>query len=110
MGGLSIAPMARQGLRSKETSQLEHVFSTSDRRVIDSTVSELSGAEAFDLLQECTKRLVQVPVHGQNICNWIQSVLTKHCAFIAAQPALRGALEPLHDALQARASLHRSLV
>eukprot|EP00929_Paragymnodinium_shiwhaense_P002581 TRINITY_DN102885_c0_g1_i1.p1 TRINITY_DN102885_c0_g1~~TRINITY_DN102885_c0_g1_i1.p1 ORF type:complete len:670 (-),score=154.37 TRINITY_DN102885_c0_g1_i1:103-2055(-) len=108
--GLSLAPVVKQGLRAKDGQSLEKILYQSDNRVIDSTVIELSGVEAFDLLQEITKRLVKAPINGITLCAWVQAVLTRHCAFIASQPTLRRALGPLSDALQSRSSMHRSLV
>lgn len=89
---------------------MEKVIQTGSRDVMDSTIAELSGTEAFDLLQECTQRLLGQPIRGQVLGSWIQRILVHHCAFIGSQPALRGALEPLHDALQARISSHRALL
>jgi len=108
--GLSIAPMVRQGLRCKDSASIHEALERADRRVIDSTVAELTGAEAFDLLQECTHRLLSQPVRGQVLCSWIQRVLMRHCAFIFSQPVLHRALQPLHDAFQARCTSHRTLV
>jgi len=108
--GLSIAPVVRQGLRSKDGSSIEKALQSANRKVIDSTVADLSGPEAFDLLQELSQRLLSQPIKGQVLCTWIQRVLLRHCAFIFSQPVLHHALQPLHDAFQARCSSHRTLV
>jgi len=108
--GISIAPMVRQVLRSGDPKAINKVISNGDRRVMESTVAELSGVEAFDLLQSCTQRLVAAPVLATVICAWTQSILTRHCAYLGSQKKLRQALEPLYDALQARGALHRPLV
>lgn len=108
-GGLSIAPMVRQGLRSKDPNSISKVLQTADRRVIDSTVAQLSGHEAFDLLQECAQRLMQQRTYSQVICGWMQRVLLRHCAYISSRPLLQQALQPLHDIFEARCSTHRSL-
>jgi len=109
-GGLSLAPIVRQGLRSKDGSSIERVLMNANRKVIDSTAADLSGPEAFDLLQEMSQRLLSQPVRGQVLCTWIQRVLLRHCSFIFSQPVLHRALQPLHDAFQARCASHRTLV
>jgi len=110
--GLSAAPLMRQALRSKDSQALHKALTSnvSDQRLIESTVMELSGAEAFDLLQECTQQLVRAPGHAAVWCKWVQALLSEHCVFIGSQPTLRQQLEPLHDALRNRGILHRSLV
>mmetsp|Transcript_24312 Transcript_24312/g.68262 ORF Transcript_24312/g.68262 Transcript_24312/m.68262 type:complete len:623 (+) Transcript_24312:110-1978(+) len=108
-GGLSVAPVVRQALRSKDESSVNEALATDDFRVIRATIAELSGPEAFDLLQECTTRLMSQTRRGRSICYWIQQVLVHHCAFIGAQPVLRNALQPLQDAFQARCSSHMAL-
>mmetsp|Transcript_49302 Transcript_49302/g.78472 ORF Transcript_49302/g.78472 Transcript_49302/m.78472 type:complete len:168 (+) Transcript_49302:2-505(+) len=82
---------------------------TKDKAAIDCTVSELSGAEAFDLLQECTSKLLVKPGNAATLNNWIKRVLIHHCAFIGSQPRLQAALSPLKEALESRLSLRRSL-
>lgn len=110
LGGLSISPMVRQGLRAKDAASIEKVLQCADKKIIDSTVAELSGAEAFDLLQECTHRLLSQPVRGQVFCTWIQRVIVRHCSYLFSQPVLHRALQPLHDAFNSRCSSHKSLV
>jgi len=108
--GMSLAPIVRQGLRAKGGSSLNRVLENADRSVIDNTVVELSGTEAFDLLQECTTRLLTQPINGSVLSAWAQRVLARHCAFIGSQPTLRHALVPLHDALQSRTTSYRGLI
>eukprot|EP00933_Yihiella_yeosuensis_P041978 TRINITY_DN36408_c0_g1_i1.p1 TRINITY_DN36408_c0_g1~~TRINITY_DN36408_c0_g1_i1.p1 ORF type:complete len:631 (-),score=108.13 TRINITY_DN36408_c0_g1_i1:186-2078(-) len=107
---LSLAPVLRQGLRAKDTASLDSALVIKDREVMDTSVAELSGSEAFDLLQECAKRLLQKPLEGQVYCAWIQRVLLYHCTFICSQPALQQALLPLHEATSARCESYRGLV
>eukprot|EP00931_Biecheleriopsis_adriatica_P032556 TRINITY_DN18993_c0_g1_i1.p1 TRINITY_DN18993_c0_g1~~TRINITY_DN18993_c0_g1_i1.p1 ORF type:complete len:625 (-),score=151.44 TRINITY_DN18993_c0_g1_i1:83-1957(-) len=107
---LSLAPILRQGLRAKDSSSLDKTLVLKDRDLMETSVAELSGSEAFDLLQECAKRLLERPMEGQVFCAWIQRVLLHHCGFIASQPALQEALRPLHDSTAARCASHRSLV
>jgi len=109
-GGLSVAPVVRQGLRAKDGASITEVLKTSDHRVIDTTVAQLSGHEAFDLLQECAQRLLQKRVASHILCSWMQRVLLRHCAFISSRPILQRALQPLHDIFEARCSTYRSLV
>jgi hypothetical protein len=109
LSALSLAPMVRQGLIAKEDGAIERVVQTADRQTIQSTVKDLSGAEAYDLLQECTRRLVSQPIRGQVLASWIQSVLVVHGSFIMSRPVLRQGLEPMHDAFQARIYTHRAL-
>lgn len=109
-GGLSMAPVVRQALRAKDGHSMDKVLQTCEKRVIDSTVAELSGSEAFDTLQECTKKLVLFPMIAPTLALWIQRVLVRHFAFIHSQPVLRNALQPLSEALQARCGTHRALV
>lgn len=109
-GAISLAPVVRQALRAKDGSSVDKVLESSDQRVMDSTVAELSGAEAFDLLQECTQRLVSHTGSVQNLCGWIQRALLHHCAFVRSQPFLHKALQPLHDAFESRSGSHRTLV
>merc|ERR1712187_85888 len=100
--GLSIAPLVRQGLRAKDSSSLEKVLAQSDRGVIDCTVAECTGPEAFDLLQECTWRMMYRPLTAMVLVVWIKAILTRHCAYIRSQPVLGTALVPLFDALESR--------
>merc|ERR1712066_449941 len=88
----------------------DKVLQTCEKRVVDSTVAERTGAEAFDTLQECTKRLMTQPIRAPILSLWIQRVSIRHYGFIHSQPILRGALQPLVDAFEARISTHRELV
>jgi len=108
--GLSLAPVMRQALRSKDSPAIwKLVATTGDRQVMDSTVTQLSGAEAFDLLQECGRRILEHPQDGKVLSAWIQRLLLSHCAFFTAQPVLQQALRPLHDVFQERCSTYRTL-
>lgn len=107
---LSLAPILRQGLRSKDDSALDKTLVLKDRELMETSVAELSGSEAFDLLQECAKRLLARPMEGQVYSAWIQRVLLHHCSFIRSQPKLQEALRPLHDSTAARCAGHRGLV
>merc|ERR1712151_394051 len=104
------APVVRQALRSKDGQSMDKVLQTCEKRVVDSTICELTGAEAFDTLQECTKRLMTQPIRAPILSLWIQRVLIRHFGFIHSQPVLRDALQPLVDAFEARISTHRELV
>lgn len=106
---LSLAPVLRQGLRSKDGASLDKSLVIRDKELMETSIGELSGSEAFDLLQECAKRLLDRPMEGQVYCAWIQRVLLHHCTFIRAQPALKEALRPLHDATAARCAKHEGL-
>jgi len=110
-GGISIAPPLRQALRSKDRAALGKLLEqhSKNERLIISTASDLSGAEAFDLLQECTAELVAFPLKGKGLCMWVTHVLTIHCAFISSQPVLHRALQPLLDVMQTRCSNYRTL-
>lgn len=108
--GLSMAPVVRQALRAKDGQSMDKVLQTCEKRVVDSTIAELTGAEAFDTLQECTKRLMTQPIRAPILSLWIQRVLIRHYGFIHSQPVLRGALQPLVDAFEARVCTHRELV
>lgn len=108
--GISLAPIVRQGLRAKDSSSLDQVLFMKDRPVMDSTVVELSSPEAFDLLQECTKRLIEKPVHGAVLCGWIQRILQRHAGFIASHPTLHGALQPLCESSTSRLASYRALL
>lgn len=110
MEGLSVAPVVRQGLRSKDPGEITEVLKTSDVRVVDRTVAQLSGQEAFDLLQECTKRLMSDQAMSQSVCCWMQRILLRHCAYISSRPLLQRALQPLHDVFEFRCSSYKSLV
>ena len=57
VNAISQAPLVRQALSSKDSQIFEKVFSKKDPNVIAATVEELSGTEAFDLLQEATIKL-----------------------------------------------------
>jgi len=109
-GGLSVTPMVRQALRAKDTASMEKVLQIADHKVIDCTVSELTGAEAFDLMQECTHRIMTQPIRGPIFCRWIQRVTLRHGAFLFSQPILHRALQPLHDVFTARCSSNKNLV
>mmetsp|Transcript_31071 Transcript_31071/g.46888 ORF Transcript_31071/g.46888 Transcript_31071/m.46888 type:complete len:333 (+) Transcript_31071:146-1144(+) len=108
--GLSLAPMVRQGLRSKDTEMLHQVLSNGDAQTIDSTVLDLSGPECYDLLLECTRKLMATPARGVQLCMWVKSVLQHRCAYILSQPSLQRSLQPLHDAFQARCGNHQTLL
>jgi len=108
-GGLSIAPLVRQGLRAKDDHSIDKVISRNDRRIIDATVAQLTGAEAFDLLQECSKRMPTQLMQGRVLGHWIQRLLLRHCTFLSSQPVLMRALQPLHDIFEARCSRYRTL-
>jgi len=108
-GGLSLAPIVRQGLRAKDDHSIDQVISRNDRRIIDATVAQLTGAEAFDLLQECSKRVPAQLMQGRVLGNWIQRLLLRHCTFLSSQPVLMRALQPLHDILEARCARYRML-
>mmetsp|Transcript_54207 Transcript_54207/g.126156 ORF Transcript_54207/g.126156 Transcript_54207/m.126156 type:complete len:607 (+) Transcript_54207:21-1841(+) len=110
VGGISIAPMLRQALRSRDDQRISIVFASSDTQIIDATVSQLSGSEAFDMLQECAKRLISQREFSTQLCTWMQCVLLRHCAFISARPVLQRALKPLHDIFEARCVTYRSVV
>ncbi|CAE7350316.1 Wdr43 [Symbiodinium natans] len=107
---LSLAPVLRQGLRSKDSSALDQTLLLKDRDMMDTSVLELSSTEAFDLLQECAKRLLEKPLEGQVYCAWIQRVVFHHGMFIRSHPALRDALRPLHDATSSRCASYRGLM
>jgi len=108
-GGLSIAPLVRQSLRAKDDHSIDKVISRNDRRIIDATVAQLTGAEAFDLLQECSKRMATQLMQGRVLGHWIQRLLLRHCTFLSSQPVLMRALQPLHDIFDARCSRYRTL-
>lgn len=108
---ISVAPLVRQAIQSKDTGLMEQVFKSSgSNRVIISTVAALSGAEAFDMLQTCTRRLLKEPANARGYGFWVKEILIQHCAFIQSQPVLRTALEPLHDLLEMRTSSYMPLV
>lgn len=105
---LSIAPILRQGLVFKGRSIVNELVT--DRRVIDTTLKELSGNEAFDLLQELTPQLVSKPAEGPRLNLWIKRILAIHCGFIASRPALQEALQPLLLTVRRRLASHRTLL
>lgn len=107
---ISLAPVVRQSLRASDPQTMEVVLRTADKRVIVSTVSELSGAEAYDLIQECASRLQSQPVRGQVLSEWIRSAMLEHAAYIRAQPRLRSGLEPVYEALKRRIGAYSSLM
>jgi len=108
-GGLSIAPLVRQSLRAKDDHSIDQVISRNERRIVDATVAQLTGAEAFDLLQECVKRMPTQLMQGRVLGHWIQRLLLRHCTFLSSQPVLMRALQPLNDIFEARCSRYRTL-
>merc|ERR1712129_663042 len=70
----------------------------------------MGGAEAFDLLQECTQRILSQPIRGINLSYWVQRVLMRHSSFLFSQPVLQHALQPLQDAFQVRCATHQNLL
>ncbi|CAJ1353210.1 unnamed protein product [Effrenium voratum] len=106
---LSLAPVLRQALRSQDSISLSKTLTLRDRVLMDTSVSELSGVEAFDLLQECAKRLLDKPPDSSVYCAWIQRVLFHHGTFIRSQPALIDALRPVFEACMARCAFYRGL-
>ncbi|CAE7448716.1 Wdr43 [Symbiodinium microadriaticum] len=107
---ISLAPVLRQGLRSKDSSTLDKTLVLKDRDLMDTSVSELSSIEAYDLMQECARRLMEKPMEGQVYCAWMQRVVYHHGTFIRSYPALRDALRPLHDATSSRCASYRTLM
>lgn len=108
--GLSLAPSIRQGLIAKDGRAIEKVLEQGKRGVVDSTVADLSGEEAFDLLQECSKTFMGPHRCTTTLAQWIQSLLVQHCAFISSQPMLQEALQPLYAAMRAQCTCYRTLV
>lgn len=109
-GGLSVVPMVRQGLRAKDKASIEKILQISDLKIIDNTIAELTGSEAFDLMQECTHRILSQPARTAVFCRWIQRTIMRHSAFLFSQPALHQALQPLRDVFLARCASNKNLV
>jgi len=102
---IGIAATLKQCIRSKDPKALRellHDFHL-NTNVVKSTIKSLSGAEAFDLLQEITK-LMADSTHDTNLTIWIHYVLAYYGVFISSQPQLKLALLPLHDIIQTRVS------
>eukprot|EP00747_Dinoflagellata_sp_TGD_P183269 gnl/TRDRNA2_/TRDRNA2_38030_c0_seq1.p1 gnl/TRDRNA2_/TRDRNA2_38030_c0~~gnl/TRDRNA2_/TRDRNA2_38030_c0_seq1.p1 ORF type:complete len:626 (-),score=129.17 gnl/TRDRNA2_/TRDRNA2_38030_c0_seq1:4-1881(-) len=108
--GLSLAPIVRQALRAKDASSINKALLTSDTKIIESTVADLTGREAFDMLQETTLRIMSQPIRGDVLVRWVKATMLFHCSFVASQPRLREALAPLREALKERVAGHRTLV
>eukprot|EP00746_Dinoflagellata_sp_MGD_P021143 gnl/MRDRNA2_/MRDRNA2_149333_c0_seq1.p1 gnl/MRDRNA2_/MRDRNA2_149333_c0~~gnl/MRDRNA2_/MRDRNA2_149333_c0_seq1.p1 ORF type:complete len:624 (+),score=112.33 gnl/MRDRNA2_/MRDRNA2_149333_c0_seq1:63-1934(+) len=108
--GLSLSPVVRQALRAKDSQRMEVALRTADKRVISSTVSELTGAEAYDLIMECGIRLTSQPVRGQVLSEWIKHAMLEHAAYISSQPKLKRGIEPIYEALKRRITTHDALL
>ncbi len=104
VNAVSQAPLVRQALASKDEKLWHVVFSKKDLRVLESTVSELSGTEAFDLLQEATARLYKYPSVATEVSYWMKQVLITHATYFMASPSFKSALQPLYETIRTRVS------
>ncbi|CAK9090538.1 Hypothetical protein SCF082_LOCUS42692 [Durusdinium trenchii] len=107
---LSLAPVLRQGLRAQDTKSLTETLHLHDRSVMDTSVSELNGVEAFDLLQECARRVRYLPEHTTVYCAWIQRIVQHHGSFLRSQPVLADETRYFYDHARLRCAMYRHLL
>eukprot|EP00435_Cladocopium_sp_Y103_P025728 s2488_g6.t1 len=106
---LSLAPMLRQHLRSKDSSALDKSLVLKDRAVMDTSTAELSGVEAFNLLHECAKRVMERPAQTAVYCAWIQRIVFNHGTFLRSHPTLADSLRQFYDSAQYRCTTYRHM-
>lgn len=109
-GWSSLAPILKQYLKSREEKLLHELCQVVDRKVVEATVMDLSGMEAFAWLQECGLLLQKHPSKAKHLSEWMKHVLVHHCSFFMAHQSLRAELQPLHKALDDRVQSHQSLL
>eukprot|EP00913_Durusdinium_trenchii_P002869 g2656.t1 len=76
----------------------------------DTSVSELNGVEAFDLLQECARRVRYLPEHTTVYCAWIQRIVQHHGSFLRSQPVLADETRYFYDHARLRCAMYRHLL
>ena len=76
--------------------------------MISATVDELSGTEAFDLLQAATVKLHKYPVLGTELSFWMKAILISHATYFMSNPAMQNALQPLYESLKQRTATRQS--
>ena len=98
----------RQALASRDEQIFNKVFSKKDTAVISATVDELSGTEAFDLLQSATVKLHKYPMLGTELSFWMKQILISHATYFMSNPAMQNALQPLYETLKQRCATAQS--
>jgi hypothetical protein len=109
-GVVSLAPLIKQVLKTKDKVQLQQCLLANDKGIIAQTVRDLNANIAFDWLQECGAMLFTHPARAVQISEWIKQILTFHCSYILANPQLKQSLEPLYKNCQERLTSHQSLL
>lgn len=91
-------------------SVLQSCLSQVDKRVVNSTVSDLSGREAFLWFKECESLLFKQAQKAALLTEWMRLILNKHCSYLLSSTELKAELQPFYKSLQERLQSHESLL
>eukprot|EP00920_Eleutheroschizon_duboscqi_P044009 GHVT01104908.1.p1 GENE.GHVT01104908.1~~GHVT01104908.1.p1 ORF type:complete len:156 (+),score=35.14 GHVT01104908.1:1307-1774(+) len=84
-------------------------LSTGDVRVVEATVSELSGAIASRLFEALVERLTACPFTAHPLRPWLVALLHSHGIFLASFPAARLLLDQLYGMVARRTTTQPAL-
>jgi len=106
----SFESVVRQGLRSKDMKLLDKLFAERDHSVVERTVSQLTVADAMELLKEVIERIHKTPGRVYQLEGWLIRLLRQNAGYFMSIPSSRQVLEPLYSHIALRLSTHSSLI
>jgi len=106
----SFESVVRQGLRSKDMKLLDKLFAERDHLVVEKTVSQLTVADAMELLKEVIERIHKTPGRVYQLEGWLIRLLRQNAGYFMSIPSSRQVLEPLYSHIALRLSTHSSLI
>jgi len=109
-GAISLAPLIKQYLKSRDEAMLGSCLASVEKRVVVQSVKDLSGQEAFQWFKECDRLIFREPTKTTLLTTWIHSILTLHVSYLLSHASLKQTLQPFYQNLQDRLASHDSLL
>jgi len=109
-GRVSMAPLIKQALASKDKKLLDQVISNAIRSTIATSTRELAPADVAGFLEHLIEVFERHPANIKIVSVWVTHLLNSHSSLIMSQHRLRSRLEPLHAGIAGRVGTYEALL